>query len=277
MTKKPVPEALLLASDLDGTLLPPTSSPERTRELEEFGRVVAGVRGLSLAYVTGRHLESALRAVEAFSLPWPDHLGCQVGTALYARAPGGYREVPEFRSLMAAAMNVQGDVVREALAGIPGLALQGPEHQGDFKASFVFPWPSADELLEEVRERLAGVGARTTVVASRNAGEDEGLLDVLPEGGAKDRVLRYLAETLGVGEDRVLFAGDSRNDLAALLSGVLGVVVGNASPDFVEEVRRGAARLGDGARVHFATRPYAAGVLEGMGHFGLLGRGDGLG
>lgn len=258
----------LLASDLDGTLLPPAWSPERARELQAFRATIAASPGLRLAYVTGRHLEHALEAMDAFELPLPDYLACEVGTALYAARGGSYHEVPDFQARMAAALGATGEDVRRALASLDGITLQDAGHQGAFKASFFLPWPPPEGLMEEARVRLEAVGARTTVVTSRGPG-GEGLLDVLPGGGAKDRAVRYVADLLDIDEKRVLFAGDSGNDRAALLAGSPGVVVGNASGSFVEELRAEARRLGTLDRIHFASLPYAGGVMEGMRHFGI--------
>lgn len=259
----------LLASDLDGTLVPPTWTPERADELNDFRDAIAAGERLWLAYVTGRHLEHALEAMDAFALPRPHYLVCEVGAALYARNGEGYREDTEFRALMASSMGTTGDKVRQALAGLPGLEPQSDEHQGAFKASFVTPWPPPEALLAKVHERLEGVGARTTLVTSRSSSGDAALLDVLPRGGAKDRAVRYLIRKLEVEERRTLFAGDSGNDRTALLADTMGVVVGNASRSFADEVRSEAEREGRLTSIHFAARPYAGGVLEGMYHFGI--------
>jgi hypothetical protein len=49
----------LLASDLDGTLIPLERDAQRLREVEELVRALAASEDLRLAYVTGRHLALA--------------------------------------------------------------------------------------------------------------------------------------------------------------------------------------------------------------------------
>ncbi|MFB6259489.1 MAG: HAD family hydrolase, partial [Thiohalorhabdaceae bacterium] len=81
------------------------------------------------------------------------------------------------------------------------------------------------------------------------------------------RAVGFLREHLGVPMDRALFAGDSGNDADALLSGMGGILVGNATDAVRDQIRAGLRRA-SGARVYFAERPYTAGILEGMAHYG---------
>jgi hydroxymethylpyrimidine pyrophosphatase-like HAD family hydrolase len=87
---------------------------------------------------------------------------------------------------------------------------------------------------------------------------------------AKDRAVRYLMERHGLDPDRVVYAGDSGNDGAAMLAGYWSIVVGNASSRFKEELRANARDRGVADRIYFAERSFAEGVIEGCRHFGLL-------
>jgi sucrose-phosphate synthase len=89
------------------------------------------------------------------------------------------------------------------------------------------------------------------------------LLDVLPLGASKGQALRHLAFTWGIPLDRFLVAGDSGNDRDMLLGDVLGIVVGNHSPEL--------AALRGRPRIYFARGTCAAGVLEGIRHYVLRG------
>ena len=82
----------LLCSDLDGTMFPAGSDPTHGEALADFARLRADAAGLRVAYVTGRHLASALAAMDRWSLPQPDLLSCDVGTSAVARKkPRGKR------------------------------------------------------------------------------------------------------------------------------------------------------------------------------------------
>ena len=72
-------------------------------------------------------------------------------------------------------------------------------------------------------------------------------------------------EHAGLDPDRVVVAGDTGNDASMFLEFDRGVVVANAKPELLELARD----LGDD-RVYCARKPYAAGVEEGLEHYGLL-------
>jgi hydroxymethylpyrimidine pyrophosphatase-like HAD family hydrolase len=87
---------------------------------------------------------------------------------------------------------------------------------------------------------------------------------------AKDFAIHYLYDHLGVHVDRLVYAGDSGNDVAAMLTGFKVIVVGNATPGLREELLARGAEKGILDRLYFAEEFYAAGVLEGCRHFGIL-------
>ena len=74
----------LLASDLDGTLIPLERDAQRLREVAELVDAFEASEGLLLAYVTGRHLSLAQAGIEEIGLPSPDWFVCDVGTRLRA-------------------------------------------------------------------------------------------------------------------------------------------------------------------------------------------------
>ncbi len=260
----------LLATDLDGTVIPPELTPERAAEVRAFSSAVQERDGLALAYVTGRHFEHAKEGIGLTGLPSPDFLVCEVGTVVYRRDGDRYGIDRGYQSIMAEALGTEGRRVAEALSSHPSLELQPPAHQGEHKASFFGPWPVPGNLLGEMHELASGIGARVGFVVSRDAVTGRGLIDALPEGVAKDRAVRHLASLLGLDADHVVFAGDSGNDRAALLAGFNGVVVGNAPYELSAQLEAESERLGGQGSIYFARGWYAAGVLEGCRHFGML-------
>ena len=82
--------------------------------------------------------------------------------------------------------------------------------------------------------------------------------------------VRYLHDTLGLDQDRLVYAGDSGNDRAAMLSGFNVIVVANALDTLKATIREQAETLGLDHRIYFAKTPYAHGVLEGCRRFGIL-------
>ncbi|MGD8319343.1 MAG: HAD-IIB family hydrolase [Gemmatimonadota bacterium] len=260
----------LLACDLDGTVIPLEEGGGHDRGVEEFRAAVGLREGLLLAYVTGRHLDHAMEGIRRVGLPEPAYLACEVGTALYQRGPDRYVPDAAYARIMAQALGTEMARVREATASFHELEPQPQGQQGDFKASFFAPWPVKEPLLDGLREALDDAGADTDFIVSRDVHSGRGLLDVLPRGVAKDRAVRHIMERAGLVPDHVVFAGDSGNDRAAILSGVRAVVVGNAGDDLRDGLRREAELRGLVDRIHFAEAPYAAGVVEGCRHFGVF-------
>ncbi len=260
----------LLASDLDGTLIPLERDPQRLREVEDFANAALSADRLGLAYVTGRHRSLAEAGIHEFGLPQPDLLVCDVGTTLYHRTLAGFVADADYAAQMKRAFGgLVGDDVRTAIGSIDGVSLQEPEKQGTFKISY-YTEGRPEKVVEAIRERLAGVGADANLVTSLDAVNGRGLVDVLPPGVAKDTALRFIHEHTGVDEDRLVYAGDSGNDLAAMLCGYRAVVVSNADPTLKRALVASLDAEALSSRVYFAQHPYARGVLDGCRHFGLL-------
>lgn len=270
----------LLAADLDGTVIPLEETAKRRDEVAELARAIFRSREgvgseeerLILAYVTGRHRKLALEGIEKFGLPEPDLLVCDVGTSVYLRGDGSFEPDPDYRALVREAFGgASGERIRGLLAGIPGLEPQEPEKQAEFKLSYYLPAGDASRTaLAAVRRRLEEARAIVNLVWSHDSTSGRGLLDILPAGVAKDFAVRYLHDRTGVDEDHLVYAGDSGNDRAAMLTGYRVIVVANAPAELKAELREEAARAGIGERLYFARSPYAAGVLEGCRHFGLF-------
>ncbi len=225
-----------------------------------------------LAYVTGRHLSLALEGIELHSLPDPDILVCDVGTSVFFRRGAEYEPDPGYREQMRAVLGgVGSESLRLRLAELEELRLQEPEKQAEFKVSYYAPTGAeGEETARLAAELLQDTGAAVNVVYSVDPVKSVGLIDVLPAGVAKDTALRYLHDHSAVPEERLVYAGDSGNDRAAMLSGFNVVVVGNAPESFKESIRLEADALGIGARVYIAGEAYARGVLEGCRYFGIL-------
>src|SRR5690606_9361303 len=94
-------------------------------------------------------------------------------------------------------------------------------------------------------------------------GSADTYIDVLPGGVDKGTPLRRVLAWLGRSEHDVVVAGDTLNDLALFETGLRGVVVGNCEPGLLE-------RVAGRAHVYVAAGHGAAGILEGLGHFGFI-------
>lgn len=267
--------ALLLCSDLDGTLIPNGTAPESPAARPLFRRLAAH-SGVCLAYVTGRDPGLVERALAEAGLPEPRFLLGDVGSSIYLRADGGWQAVPEYWSSIAPDWHGAGNAdVLALLRGIPGLRPQEAAKQARFKASFYAePDVDAAAVIATARALLDDQGLRTSLIWSRDIDGRTGLLDVLPASADKRQAIVFLRGWLHAAPDHTVFAGDSGNDLAVLGTDIPSVLVANAETG-VREAAVAAAQAGNHEDRLYLARGgyrsmngnYAAGVLEGVTHF----------
>ncbi len=144
------------------------------------------------------------------------------------------------------------DIEKVVLA--QGHRAHAAEYQTPHKASFAVP---SGEAQDRVRAELDRLGLPCRVIAS---GSDD--LDILPPGGGKDHATLFLAQHLGVDPQvRLVVAGDSANDLAMFKVASRAIAVGNARAELVEAMPADTS--------YHATAKHAAGVLEGLSHYGV--------
>jgi sucrose-6F-phosphate phosphohydrolase len=262
----------LLASDMDGTLLPLEDTPEWDAEILRFRRLVLASPNLLLAYVTGRHLELALDGAAALDLPYPEILVCDVGSSIYRKTGREYELDTEYRGRLLHSW--QGRVSKDIaplLAAIEGITPQEKEKQGDFKQSyFTATGRRGEEAVQRVADRLRETGLESNLIFSIDPKTGAGLLDVLPAQAAKDHALTYLRDTLEIPHDNIVFAGDSGNDLAAFASGFNSIVVANTPSEVKNEARRQAAAKKIAERLYFAHHRFIRGLTEGCLHFNIF-------
>jgi HAD superfamily hydrolase (TIGR01484 family) len=262
---------ILLATDLDRTLLPNGSEPESPLARTRFRQLVERPQ-VRLVYVTGRHRELVEAAIEAYELPRPDFVIADVGTSVHEVHADAWQPVADWRRLIARDWNGRSREDLTALIGtVAGLRLQEAGKQGVCKLSYyAAPMRDPGALLERLRQPLEAAGVRASLVWSVDETTATGLLDILPASAGKYPALDYLRAKLGIPLARTVFAGDSGNDMAVLVSGIPSVLVANAQAT----VRAEAAARADAASLYLArgglfgmNGNYSAGILEGVAHF----------
>lgn len=239
----------LLATDMDGTFIgDDRAMAELWRDLE--------ASGITVAFSTGRHLASIREFYREHDTERRAHACvCMVGTEIWHRTDGEYRRDEGWSRHISESWDKE--QVEQILHSIPEATMQPEEWQSPFKSSY-FLEENADARLEEIHQLLDREGLRAKVVYS--AGR---FLDLLPYRSGKGEAVRYLAEILDIPPTHVITAGDTGNDLDMMRPelGFRGVVVGNAAPEL---------RSYDPSNVYQATRLHAAGIREGLVHFGWL-------
>jgi sucrose-6F-phosphate phosphohydrolase len=255
----------LFASDLDGTLLPNTGKVPDAGCLERTQALLHDLLEAEcpVCVVSGRYLALAKQGQAVFRLPQPTWWICNVGTEIYDHTGTHDREWQERLG-----PPLDREALRRSLNNIARLAPQESQKQGPHKFSFYYPEPLSRELQAEILYRVREVRKDLQMIVSMEESSRRMLLDIIPANAGKSHALWYVAERYGLAGDRIFFAGDSGNDLDAVLSGVCGVLVGNTP----HEVRSEAAerqRRHEDAKVFVATAYYGDGIIEGLSHYGL--------
>ncbi len=261
----------ILATDLDGTLIPHADEPEQHADLERLGRLLHE-HDVTLVYVTGRHLASVEDVRQALDLPPPDWMICDVGTSLYecphSELP---RSVPEYGTHLAdITRGMPWNELRELLKSVPGIHLQEAEKQGPFKQSYYARAQELKQLVPRIQELLDLASAPYSLIPSVDPFNGDGLLDLLPHAVSKSSALAWWTSFTGADPDEIVYAGDSGNDLAPLTAGYHSILVGNAHPELAEQVRLAHEKAEWSDRLIVAIGEGSSGVLEGCHAFGLF-------
>lgn len=260
----------VLATDLDGTLIPLEDQPENERDLSVLTGELRDQQ-VTLTFVTGRHLESVADAIDRHRLPEPDWVICDVGTSVYRHEQGEFHLAqPYVQHLQTIVGEFSTEVVRHELASWNEIRPQEDEKQGHFKLSFYCDAQSVPVLVQRLKTSLANQKIPYGVIGSVDPFNGDGLIDLLPLQVSKAHALQWWTQHLGLPNDEAVFAGDSGNDLAALTAGYRSIVVGNAAPELVNQVRNYYERTRELDKLYVAQKPATSGVLAGCRHFGLI-------
>ncbi len=250
----------LLVSDIDNTLIVDDGPEAGDREsLERLGEELEGA-GVAFAVASGRSLELVREALAGHPMPPPAVVISSVGSEIHYAAgdPDERHWLPDDGFARHLQHQWDREAVQELLAGLSGIEPQEEEAQRRFKLSYFLSDP---ERVPEIERALQDADLRATVIYSHGA-----FLDVLPRRASKGRAVRFLSQKWGFAPERIAVAGDSGNDEEMLRGPFRGIVVGNHSPELAHlHGRRG---------IYVAEAAYAAGVLEGLRHWGFLDRPD---
>jgi HAD superfamily hydrolase (TIGR01484 family) len=271
MTPARAADRQILATDLDGTLIPLDDDPQNRADLRTLAEQLDR-QGVQLIFVTGRHFASAAQAMENYRLPAPAWLICDVGTSIFQRqASGRFEAVADYQQHQARIIaELPMEALRRRLEAMDALRLQEPDKQGKFKLSFYTDAARLEDVVARLRQVLKRTAAPYSVIASVDPFTGDGLIDVLPATVSKAHALSWLVRRFRIRPEAIVFAGDSGNDLAALTAGYRAILVGNAQRAVAEQARRVHRESGWEDRLYLARGKATSGVLEGCRWFGLL-------
>ncbi|MGD9823065.1 HAD-IIB family hydrolase [Desulfobacter sp.] len=271
----PMPDKLLICTDLDRTLIPNGPQPASPRAMPLFRKLVSRP-GIKLAYVTGRDKKLVMDAIGHFNLPVPDYAVTDVGSAVYNIQSGRWRRRIDWdQHICRDWENKSPKELAVFLSDIAQCRLQEEEKQGRYKLSYYVPLSINPGILAgEIQLRMTQHGLQTNTIWSIDEQKRTGLLDILPASADKRKAIEFLIKTNAFDYARTIFSGDSGNDQAVLLSPIKSVIVANASPELKSQIREqvGATVFSD--RLYIArggylnmNGNYAAGILEGINHY----------
>ncbi len=265
----------VLATDLDGTLIPRVEDRESRQALRVLSDEL--LRGeIKLIFVTGRHLESVESAIRDHRLPEPDWIICDVGTTICECSYGLLGDlcltplVAYERHLSTLAAGFSTSTLQELFLDVGGLQLQEEEHQGRYKLSYYADAQQLEAVVQLMQQKLAEESAPYAIVHSVDPFDGRGLIDLLPRNVSKAHALQWWSDHVDCDRDAICYAGDSGNDLAALVAGYRTIVVANADRSIAQQVSRAHQAAGWQDRLCLADKPSTSGVLEGCRWFGIL-------
>lgn len=241
----------MFITDIDGTLINEQGDHAGLEEL----KLLLQERGDQFVFgvASGRSLAKIMQVLTEFEVPQPDVIISSVGAFIHY----GWEQNLQDRG-WEKHINYGWDpeAIRYKLRNFKGIELQAPEDQNQFKVSYYIRDKS---LTTEKITSLIGpkLSRNASIIISHNE-----FLDILPNRSSKGRAVRYVSHKWSIPMGQVVVSGDSGNDLDMFTGLSSGIVVGNHAPEL--EPLRGTKR------VFFAHGISAAGILEGLKHFGFI-------
>ena len=266
---------LLICTDLDRTLIPNGEAEESPQARDLFQQLIDRPE-VSLAYVSGRDLDSINQAIAEYSLPTPNYAIADVGASIFANTDGEWTRLEEWDR------QSENYCKRDRWSDLDGLfddldcmELQEPSKQGLYKLSYYVPAEvNSTTLMVKLKTRLKWEEVQAKVIWSTDEHQKLGLLDILPANADKLLALEFLIDRYKFNRDRTLFAGDSGNDIAVLGSSIPAVLVANAGAEVKQQAYRRGREQRNLQALYIARGDYlgmngnySAGILEGAKHF----------
>jgi sucrose-6-phosphatase len=270
-----MPRRILICTDLDRTLLPNGTQPESPRARKIFSRLVERPE-ITLAYVSGRHLELVQDAIREYQLPLPTWVIGDVGTTIYRVHTGEWLPWHEWEQNIATDwFGLTAYDLKSLFADLAVLQLQEDVKQNRYKLSYYLPLQTdSEELRREMQRRLLAENLAASLIYSVDETVEIALLDVLPMRATKRHALGYLMRKKGFDHQNTVFAGDSGNDLPVLVSDIKSVLVANSTAEVTIQAQAMSREHGNESALYLArggflgmNGNYSAGILEGVAHY----------
>lgn len=212
-------------------------------------------------YVTERAYETATASLTQFGLPAPNYWLCNAGTEI--RLAGGGHD-PIWEQWLGPQLDAETLVA--LLGGVDGLVMLDQHLAGPHRFTLKISGQLSESWLNRAEMALAGYRNGLRMTTHFHADLSLTRLEVVPTAAGKRQALDFLAQRHALPRDKVLYADDGDQDL--LISEVLGVLVGNGSPEIRVQFRQAAHESGADT-LYRADGFLGDGVLEGLRHHDL--------
>jgi len=240
----------LVVCDIDNTLTTDQASAQRLiAALKEHHQ------HLGFAVATGRNIDSALSILKQYGYPNPDILITSVGSEIHY----GKQTMPDKGWAHYIKRAWKPKAIMDTLQEFKELELQTEEGaQRTYKVSYtVKAGVDTALLVKNIKEALHKGSGKQHIILSHDT-----YMDILPYRAGKGNAILYLAWKWGIAEQDIVTAGDSENDRDMFTKGLSSIIVANHEKSLAK-LRRTKYRF-------FASKAEAAGVLEGLSHFGII-------
>jgi len=266
---------ILLCCSLDHAILSNPVVLETSKSIQLLHRLACRPE-IILVYAGGISLPLMKQAIQQFNIPVPDYAMSDVASTLYQVKDREWRLIPrwvdEFKNDWGGRSRLE---LVTLLADYQQIRLQEPEKQHNYKLSYyVHPHIDHSKLINEIILRFTTYNIQVSVMWSIDRILDLGLLDIVPASATRRNAVDYLMKLTNIVEERVVYAGDSGNDLAVLTSGLQVILGKNTASERCAEVERRLGLIGaldkryvaDGCLFEMNSND-CTGIIEGVVHF----------
>lgn len=249
----------LFVTDLDNTLVGDDQAlAVLNHQLDQHRQA----HGTVIVYATGRSLTLFNELKSEKPLIEPDFRVLSVGTEIYRRGS----DTPESHWTEQLSQNWDRERVVAIAAHFADLVPQAPSEQAPFKVSFHLTAEAAVEVLPRLETALQQQGLDVQLIYSSNID-----LDILPQRSNKGAAINFLQQQLAIEPAHTVVCGDSGNDLSMFQQvQAKGIIVGNAQAELLDWHHDNPIAAFDLPVRYVASAHCAAGILEGLRHFGFL-------
>ncbi|WP_353931241.1 sucrose-phosphate phosphatase [Okeanomitos corallinicola TIOX110] len=259
-------QTFLFITDLDHTLVGDDHSMEKLLHNLELHR---NRHGTKIVYSTGRslhlyqELEQNQKRKQA-ELIKPDILICAVGTEVYSYGHQNQLIIDNnWSKYLSDSWDTE--IVVKIAENFPKLIPQPDSEQRPFKISY-FLEKNTTQIVSELEDSLLNSGLDIQVIYSYSDNKNYNNLDIVPRKANKGMAMTFVREKLEIDVARTIACGDSGNDIALFANREeKGIIVANAKQELLEW-----HKANPNKNRYLAKTGFAAGIEEGLGHFGFL-------